>query len=589
MLNPFSLDPRSSEMLPFMANPDAQPAASAPSPDAASPPAAAPVAGPSGGSGGAGNFVSGIGGALANAMQGGGLFSDPNAPANDKIDPVTGASQGQVQKANNQSLMKMGLMLLAAGARQSDDSRAKILSSVPGTLDNSDQLNNFAKSRLEMAKMRLLERQELNERTSAAAINAGMGIGGTPSPGASAVATPGAMPTPATALAQGPVPAAGGAPMRITPPGVPTAGGSGEPSLAEQSQMNANVAPLQGAPAASATPAMVPPPLPTKPTGAPPAPDFFRDASPGEKRAVALMPKVADKTAAINQWQLARSQMEVEGQPYIDTQLGQKMVPVYKNGVHVGSKSLGAIGDEVKEEGDKRITTRGGRTIGIADVREDPTEAANRTAENAAIKSDREDLYKTYNENVKPAEQTLGRLNSLYDKLGKGEAIVGTGADIRRTALNAMASAGYLNKNAVQELVNTNRLEAELGRGAGEFAKKYYGPQISNADVENANRLMGAVMSNNKDIILAGIDGLRNEHKATISTYQERADRHNSSLPESYSGTLKQRYTAPSANTKLLADPEPAAPAQTATAPAGGDMRAQAMAELERRRKAGGR
>jgi hypothetical protein len=80
-----------------------------------------------------------------------------------------------------------------------------------------------------------------------------------------------------------------------------------------------------------------------------------------------------------------------------------------------------------------------------------------------------------------------------------GRVIAGTGASLRVGFGNLMASMGVANPRLIDELVTTDLVGAELNRAAGEFAKSYYGPQISNQDVVNAKEAIGAMQSNSKE------------------------------------------------------------------------------------------
>lgn len=545
--------------LSFLADPNAAQAGASSQPAPAPPPATA-MPGPPSGGGGIGS-LGGIGTAISNAMSGGGIFGDTSGDAT--VDPATGIPVGISRRANNQSLMKMGLMLMAAGSRQSDDSRAKILAGMGGAIGGeTDQMNSFAKTRLEMAKMKLLERQQLQEEASGNALRKMLGGDTTASPGATAVTAAQSGNASVAPAVGAPIPAPA-AVAGATPPLDPQTTGATTPAPAP--------APTTGGP--------ITPHYDDKPSP-PAAPDFMKDATPAERRIVGMM-KPNEAIAAIAKWQEGRAGMETEGKPFKDTTTGQLLVPVYRNGQLIGTRSKGTLTPDVVDVPDangdvQRKTVVGGHTTAIMDVR-DPVSAENRASENKAITEDRNTLVKTYDEAVKPALVAHDRLGKILETVKTGKVITGPGADARVSVVNALASAGYLDKSKIQELINSKRLEQELAVGAGEFAKKYEGPQISNFDVQNAARIMGASLSNDKNVLASSIDRLRQEHRQTIEAYQEKSGRHNSTLPESYTGTHRQRLSAPVVDKKFDDDK----PAQVAL-PAGATQ-ADLLAEARRR------
>jgi hypothetical protein len=543
-----------------------------PAPPAATPPA--PVASPAA-TGGGGSFLGGIGTAMANILQGSGASGD--IPSDAEIDPVSGIPKGIARRANNQSMMKMGMTLLMAGLSRDPGTRGKMLAALPGTMDASDTINNFAKTRLEMARTKLIERQILAEEATTARAQATYGPQGGPS-GTVAAGTPVANPAGGAPAGAGPVgatppPGAVGATPGATVADPATTGGAA-PALGAAVQGGAaGVAPIPLTPEAVAG-------LPTKPPPAPPVPKWT--PTPEERASVGLLRNTA-LTDFISKRTAEAASRQVETAPYKVPEMNAVMVDIYQGGQKVGSKKIGDLPSSIVESPDKRggftrkTVTPSGVVTGITDVagptkfvdtphptkpgtiiREkiaadgsvesrsevmDPAvEEDRKTSTQIAVK-DRDALKERYESAVRPAIDTHDRVVKLKEQLGAGNAITGTGSDIRRTVLRTMASAGFLKPDAIRDLVNTGRLEAELGRGAGEFAKKYYGPQISNADVTAANRLMGALMSNSREEIMGAIDLVLNENKNIVRAYKQDATRHNDSIPDHLT-TTKSRLRA---------------------------------------------
>jgi hypothetical protein len=511
-----------------------------PAPADALPPA--PVSGPSTGGGGFG----GIGSALARAFSGEGIIGDTSGDA--EIDPMTGMPRGLQRRATNQSIMKMGMMLMAAGMRQSDDSRAKMLSTLPAVMDTSDQVNNFAKNRLEMAKVKLAERQQLQEMASSAAIDRNLGF------------TP-AGPSPGVPV--------GSAPATVVPPAGMGAGtASGSPATA--------AAPVNGpTPAASASTAPASPTLPlTSPPPAPVRPQF--QPSQQQAQALALMAP-GDKIKAYNAMMQEYNKTEYTGAPYVDPTIGQQVVDVYVGGQKVGRRAIGSVPTVVKDTTDDEGTTTREKVDPVSgavrertEVRDPATEEA-RKAATETIKADRNELQKNYTTNVRPAIETYDRIDKLQKIVSEGKSISGPLAERRVSWLNSLAAMGFLNKDAIKDLINTSDVQAELGRAGGEFAKKYYGPQISNMDVTTANKVMGALLSNDKDVQANALERIKNLHRETINAYKQDAELHNSRIPEHLGEKYSKIFKAPT----IDRDFSPQLPAESAPAPAAGQARKQ--------------
>lgn len=552
---------------------------SSPPPQTAPAPAV-PATGPSDSGGGVGSIFNGIGGAISGAMDNynnGGMFSSAD---DDKVDPATGVPKGVMARVNNQSMFKLGLMLIAAGQPQSAESRAKILSGLGNAVgDSNEQINSFAKSRLEMAKFKLVQRQALQEEAASANINkvfGGMGTMAPVSPGMRAVEA-----TQATVGAPGGVPAV-------------VAGGTGTDTLAGGSGVGSPDPATTGttAPAPDGAPLPISPSVqPVRPvvSNKPLPPDRFptlQDVwTPADKAAIMISPTTAAKSDYIRKRTQDLANMEIQGKPYINQQTGQQEVGVYKGGVLIGTKSLGQLEQDIVDKTDPRTgdvtrdTVRGGHVVARTDVR-DPAAARRDEAESQMIRADRKDLVDAYHSDIRPRLDSIDRLDKFRQIVKEGNLIAGTAADTRINIANALATAGVLDKGKIQQLINSKQLEAELAKGAGEFAKKYEGPNVSNFDMQNAQRIMGASLNNDPAVLGASIERLRSDHVSSVKQYNERASRHNTSLPEEYTGTLRSRSTVPTVDRNF--DGVPDAQQKQGGGPTPEQIKAAAQAQLKK-------
>lgn len=526
-----------------------------PAPQAEVAPPPAPATGPSAGSGGFGGIFGGIGSAMSRAVSGEGVFGDTSTDA--EIDPLTGAPRGMSRRANNQSIMKMGMMLMAAGMRQSDESRARLLSQMPNAItDNTEQVNNFAKNRLEMAKIKLAERELLQTETASKMVDDQLRRSGGAAPAAPvATVTP---PLLATSPAATPAPT-GPAPTVIPPPVVD----------------NGTVPPAPAPPAAPTLPLTEPPPPPDRPEFQP---------TPAQAQMLSVLPH-KQKVEKFNKLQEEFATLEYTSREYLDPRTGALKVDVYKGGQKTGTREVGKLTPEVVDTIDPvtKETIRETRVGGHVTKREniqDPETTEARTAGNKLIAQDRERYIKEHEEKAAPAVQAYERLGALAKDVREGRAITGALATPKAWLANRLSSMGIINDDAlIQKLLNNQATERELKLAAGEFAKAYYGPQISNNDREAAEKLFGAAMSNDKRLVAASLEAMQKQARTKVEDYQKKAIKHNERVGKS-----------PNLDTELFSVPmidykfdEP-----QASAPAGGvitpDM---ARAELERRRRGG--
>jgi hypothetical protein len=511
------------QSLTEMAQPDPTTTGAIPAPAPQAAPAPAPAEPPS----------RGFGGVMSDMFSGRGIMG--SQAGDDKVDPSTGATAGQMRSANMSSMMQFGLTLLAAGMNQTNDQRAAILARAPGLLNNSDQINSFAKTRLEMANARLAERKQQAAEQKSTYVRsllggsgaATLGVGGGASAGSPA-ATPGTIPA-------------------VTP----VAGGD-----------------ASGGAQAPGTPG-------TAPTGQPAAGNgVTAGMSPGEVAAIAGM----DDEKALEL--LARRRGELDGQetfgtPYADAATGQQLVPVLKGGRQVRVQPLGTLQQTVTEEGGKRITRQGGAVTGIADVAEDPQDREERAA-SVGLRTKRATVLNEQRGTIDGLNTALPRLAEAERNVRAGKTITGTGADYREQAMTLMSSLNILSDAGREQLRKTGDVESLLKQSSGEFAKQYYGPQISNADVENAQKAIGALKSGDSAVIADSLARIRKGYVQKIDAYNKDAEDHNSRLSGIRSDGLRadlearkvERYRAPDEYSEA--------------------ERAAARAELARRRNAAG-
>lgn len=512
--------------------PQAAPQAPAPSPVpmAAAPSPAPAGTGPSDGGGGSGAF-SGIGSALSRAISGDGLFGGhgPDGPA----DPVTGLTDGDKRRNNMQGMMKFGMMLMAAGMRQSDDSRARILSALPGTLGDND-INGFARNRLEMAKIRLLEKQQAAELAQGAALSKVFGAQGAPVetvPNGTPTAVPnGTNPAPLAA----PLP---GAPVEGAP--APVSGDPGmvpAPAPAPAPAPGAGVVPAQ--PSASIMPLLGEAPKPKRPVWQP---------AMQERAAFDLLPPKA-KIEYVTKRTAEMANEKYESVPYIPKGSNLQVVDVYQGDQKVGIRTIGPApehmtvvnGPDQTQVQEKRDSA--GRLVDRKVVRDTLYDEAEKGLL-GTVEKDSSELRKLHRESVAPAAKNFDKLVQLEDTVRSGETLTGKMADVQRNAIGWLDTMGMLQNGDVQKLVATNRVSAELGAAAGRFAKENYGPQVSNQDVVNAQQLLGAISTGNKDEIADALARIRQEQRNKIENFNGAADEFNSRLEKTRAN--KDFYRAP--------------------------------------------
>lgn len=366
MFNPLELLRARIQQNPVAAGGNGAPAVTAPAP--AQPPAAVAAMPPSGG----GRFN--LGTRLSMAMSGErGLFAGaPDPVAEAEIDPATGVPRGLSRRANNQSLMKMGLLLMAAGAPQSDDSRAAILAGVAGAADTSDTLNRFAANRLEMAKLKLAEQSQAQQMAMIGQMDSLMGL----SPGDPRAIAQGASPVAGTTAAVAPVTRGGPLPAPSAP-GTP-ATVSGGPASAPSAASGTVPTPQRVIPAAS---------LGNEPPAAPATPRW----QPTEQDKLIygmlrLDPQKAGEFVRDRMTEFADT--EIQSEPYLNPNIGI-VADVFKNGQKIRTEKIGDMASDVIElPGQNGVrefrTIRADGTVADIEIVRDPVTDAQRRAEHEA-------------------------------------------------------------------------------------------------------------------------------------------------------------------------------------------------------------
>jgi hypothetical protein len=521
--NPWAQSPMQS--LTAMAQPD--PETTGAIPPAATPPQAAPAAAPAA-------PERGFGGVLSDMMSGRGIMGAQ--AGDDKVDPSTGATSGQMRSANMSSMMQFGLTLLAAGMRQSDDQRAAILSKAPGLLNNTDQINSFAKTRLEMANARLAERKQQQAEQKAAYVRSLLGGSGAATLG--------------------------------------TSSGAGAPGPAASAP--GTLAPIAAPAVADASDGAVAPVSPGTPPTAAPAQGNSVTAgmSPGEVAAIGGM----DDEKALET--LARRRGEIDGQetmgtPFADPATGQQMAPILKGGKQVRVQALGHLQATVADEGDKRVTRQNGKVTAISDIPEDPQDKEERTA-SVGIRTKRAAALNEGRANIEGLNAALPRLAKAEKDVRDGKTITGFGADYREQASTLLGSLNMLSDAGREELRRTGDVDGILKQAGGEFAKQYYGPQISNADVENAQKAIGGLKNGDHAVVADALKRIRTGYVQKIDAYNRDADDHNGRLSGIRSEGLRKDLEVRKVERQRAPDEYSEA------------ERAAARAELQRRRAAAG-
>lgn len=490
-----------------------------PSPAPMAAPAPAPVAGngPPAAEGGGSGIFSGIGTAISNAMSGAGVFGS-SAGDMGEMDPTTGMTPGMERRGNNQSLMKVGLMLIAAGQRQSDDSRAKVMASMAGAVDSGD-VNQFARNRLEMAKMRLIEKKMLGDKAAADALMGAVSPGVPVTASTQPVGLPGGVPA---------VPATGEIPASVPPAPVP---GGGAPAVPGDTPTPVPGAPaVPGAPGAAATA----PSAPGLPVGPPPPPQLAEWQPNADDLAIMNSMRLrADAAGLANFVKTNRDKLrdrKIDGGRYLDPSTGKIMIDEYQGGVKVGTKLIGdapqTVVDRPGPDGTiirETVVPGSGQVIKretVRDVLED-AESKDIIADVGKTKSALRDQHANV---VLPAIKSYEKAVQLEDVVRGGGTYAGKLAPMQKATVAWLASLGMIDKtrsDQIQKLTDTSAVQAELGAEAGKFAKENYGPQVSDQDRKNAQELLGAIETNQPEQISAAIERIRREQRRKVEAYQQ--------------------------------------------------------------------
>lgn len=440
----------------------------------------------------------GFGDVMSDMFSGRGIMGA--RPGDDKVDPSTGITAGQQRQMSMQSMMGLGLTLLAAGMRQTNDQRAAILAGAPKLLDQTDQINSFARTRLEMANARLKERQVAQQEATARYSDSLLGL----PPNGSGAATMGAAPqaTPVVGAVGAPPVALAGAQPAAAPAGspMPTGGGGGVTDGMSAGEIAA-----------------------------------VRGMSP-EKRIEYLAKRRGELDGAARM-----------GPVYIDSDTGEKRADTYANNQKTGSISVGHLLGTVADENGQRVTRTGDKVTGIQDIAEKPEDRENRQAMMSLVKGDRDTLVKDYQENIQKSVQTYDKLQAVKKDVMDGKGLFGPieGNNYTRSAVAMLAELSPSFKSSVGDLNVTSNFERVMKEGVAGVIKNFNGSQgVSNADRDFAVQVMQAAATGNRDAILNALNNAQADQKGIIGRYSENAARHNGGLGD-FSGSLSSRLKAP--------------------------------------------
>lgn len=456
-----------------------------------------------------------IGNKLSDAFSGRGLFGAQ--PGDDVADPATGITAGDRRAMGMQSMMKMGLLFLAAGQNMSADNRAAILSKAPGLVGGDGDLNSFAKSRLEMAKLKLEQRKQAMEEKAIGDQNAALqSLTGGGAPQASAGAQ--AVQTAQSGLqATGEAIGAGG-----TPGTAPAAGG-----------------------------APMPAPMPTgnalSPGGVPRGPLL----SPADAMGVmGAGTSAASRGAALNQAiQNAQARQTMDpGEQYDPTT--NEVFSLQRNGRGeiVSRQSLGKPQQIVRDTPDGKFRETGYISpqtkqfvaTGRTDIAENQADAEDRRMQASIIRDNYKDQYGTYKDTVQGAVQSYDKISKIRNDVLDGKGIFGTGAELWSGTVKALASYGMINPKAADDLMTNDNYQRALKGGVANLIKQFNGSQgVSNADREFAVQIMGASLGGTREQVLNSLTNAMGDAKNTFASYNENARAHNESAKGLPAGTAK--------------------------------------------------
>lgn len=436
---------------------------------------------------------------LGDAFSGRGIFG--GSPDDGEIDPATGAPKGMARQAGMQSMMKMGLLFLAAGQNMSADSRAAILSRAPALVgDSGDSINSFAKNRLEMAKLKLEERKQMQEaaagREQTAALRALTGQAPLPSEGAQAVAG--------------------------------TQAG------------NAGVAQAVGAPeAAAAAPQAPAMPLAT-PTGPALAPGGVPRGrpllSPADAAGVLANPTIGGRGQALNQSIIAAQGRETQGAPTFNPVTNKIETPIYNGRGELVRTTVGDTPamttrdvEGMREKGYK-LPNGGFHVVDRTEIR-DPTQERNDKAFIDIASKDRDTLQSVYQEKVQTAVKNYDKMKEIRAQVSEGKGIFGTGSDYMRSAIRVMATMDPGKKELAEYLNVPANFERILKSGVAGVIQDFNGSTaVSDADRKFAQEVMQAAATKSRPEIINALNNAMQDQRNLISKHNENAERHNSGL-----------------------------------------------------------
>lgn len=545
MQNPFAQDPMQllstaamqGDPTPSLVTPlDPQTTGSVPPAPAGTSAPAAPAPSASGG----GFDLGSLGSKIGDAFSGRGILG--GGADDTEIDPLTGAPKGLARQANMRSLMQLGLTFLVAGQRMSNDQRAAILSKAPGLIGGGDDaLNSFAKTRLEMAKLKLEQRKQLQEEQAGQqqmeALRSLTGGATAPSAGAQGVQQ-------AQQALNAPAPG-------VTAPDANAAPGGGIPANAAAGYVP------QGGPGremdAGATAAPAPQALPTgnalAPGGVPRGPLL----SPADAMGVLANPTTAGRGQALSNAVSAAQARTTLGQTQYDPTSGTMRAPIINGrGEVTGYNDLGkptivsrdTADGKFREKGFVDPITKNFVVTDRSDIR-DPDVERQSAASLQIAKGDRDTLNTEHHDIIQKSLDTYDRMAKVRQEVLDGRGVWGTGASLRQKAYNALVSLGYNFDNKLSDSLNTNAdFMRVMKEGVATTIKNFNGAQnVSNTDLKFAQDVMQATTENNPEAVINALNNGMKDIRENVGRYNANATRHNGDLGEF--GTAARRLTVP--------------------------------------------
>ena len=481
---------------------------------------------------------------LSDILQGGGIGQDTSHDS--EIDPDYGISRGAIRRANNRSMFNSGLLLLAAGAARDDGARASILSNLPATMDNSNQLQNFSRTRLEVAKAKLATAQAAQTASQDAAWQKQLDGYGQKFGGAQA-------PVGGVAAPVQPLASATAAPGAVSAPAVPAAGAQPAPAVA--SATPPQDAPAPGAVPAGPAPMELPKPGTVFPSAPPPKldrpPELAAGYQPKSMADVNLLRGMTREKAAeyIQQQTTNMQSQEYPGQPFLDPTTSTLMQPIYKNGVLLHSTPLGQESSNARIVQDAQGNYRSQKLRQDGSVADDSFVTPESQKQANALSEREFDLVKTNAADLKSryaqlqdVPQKISRAQIIMKNIDDGKVTVGPGATSAQYAGNVLSNLGWANKDEIDKLSKTSDAKSMIGQISATIARaNNRGGQITDSDQKLAEGIAGGL--DNPQVLKEALGRYVEDQRNEVNLYNSDADGHTAELKRTGlgSGLLRAR------------------------------------------------